>query len=140
MRRLGCFALGILLLQWSPSRPSVAQLAPAPASAPTLLQVESLIVEYERAVAILQHGINENWTREQYLKAFDLPEHPKRAGENLAMRAAIWQTIQWRMPEPEIWDEQPPIGVQAMRLISEFSSQRHLLRQMLIKTQVGSIP
>jgi hypothetical protein len=130
MRRLGWFALGMLLLQSPASEHAVAQSGQANASRPSLHYEQGLIIEYGRAIAVLQRGIKQNWNRDQYLRAFDAPDQLKIVGENLSMRATIQQTIEWRMHEPGIWDEQPPIGVQAAQLIEEFSQQRYLLIQV----------
>jgi hypothetical protein len=137
MRRLGWFALSMSLLLWTPAKPAIAQPIQTPQSAPTFHYdyAQDLIVEFGRAIAVLQRGIDENWTnREQYLQAFDRSATP-RTKHGRMIKADVRQAIEWRMQEREIWDEKPPIGCQAQGLIDDFSAQR----QMLIRTQNASI-
>ena len=127
MRGVVWFALGMLMLLWTSCGRGIAQSPQASPPKHAFQFGQDLITEYGRVIAILQRGIDENWTREQYLKVFDTPDYRQKSGEDRALRAAIRQAIEWRMPEAVIWDEKPPISVQAAQLMDEYSRQRQLL-------------
>jgi hypothetical protein len=79
------------------------------------------IHEYDRAIAVLQHGLKEEWTtREEYLVAFD-----KTFG--LGRETTLRQTIEFGIHDHHVWDEHMPIGVEVHRVISRLQSERNSL-------------
>lgn len=88
MQRIRWVVLGTLLVQGTAiCQDAIPQSVKTSTPKPAFYFGQDLIVEYGRTISILQWGIDENWTREQYLKAFDPPKHP-RAGEDLTTPAA----------------------------------------------------
>jgi hypothetical protein len=101
-----------------PVKPKAANCSPA-----------SLILEYDRAIFVLERGVKENWSiRDQYLAAFDNRRNTGTAGEAMMnakeyVRAAIIANL----PIHQIWDESFPLGVDVHRTIAEFTKRRNQL-------------
>jgi TonB family protein len=91
------------------------------------LSSASLALELDRAIRVLRRGLKENWqTRDQYLLAFEMTPSMDSAGRPVKdakkyVECAIGEHLQTHL----IWDESPPLGVEANRTIIEFTRLRN---------------
>ena len=80
--------------------------------------LDAQIHEYNQAIAVLEHGLKEDWaSRDQYLNAFD-----KTFG--LGKGTTLRQAIELGIHDHHVWDEHMPISVDVHRVISGFQSKR----------------
>ncbi|HEY2860002.1 MAG TPA: energy transducer TonB [Terracidiphilus sp.] len=86
----------------------------------------SLVLELDRAILVLKRGLKENWeTGDQYLAAFHKTPATDSAGQSVRdAKSYIECEIEARFRSRQIWDEGPPLGVEADRTIIEFTKLR----------------
>lgn len=103
------------------------QNSPTAAVAPAHV---SLVLEWDRAIAVLRRGLKEHWaTRDQYLTAFENTPSTDRAGRRVTTAKSYVQCeIREHLPNHEVWseksDEGGPINVMVQRTIDEFIAKR----------------
>jgi len=86
----------------------------------------SLVLELDRAIFVLKQGLKENWeTRDQYLSAFDKTPNTDRTGRPVTdAKKYVECVMSAHLRTHQIWDEGPPIGVEAHRTIVELTKRR----------------
>jgi TonB family protein len=86
----------------------------------------SLVLELDRAINVLKRGLRENWeTREQYLSAFEKTPNTDRTGRPVTdAKKFVECVMSAHFRTHQIWDEGPPLGVEAQRTIGELTKRR----------------
>jgi hypothetical protein len=84
------------------------------------------ILEYDRAIYVLNFGLSHKWTnRTQYLHAVRAFNAQGTSGESLAtIRSAMVSYLNGRLREHQVWDEGVPIEVEVRRVIDQLSKER----------------
>jgi TonB family protein len=90
-----------------------------------------LVLELDRAILVLKQGLKENLaTRDQYLSAFDETPNTDRAGRPVTdTKKYVECVMSAHLRTHQIWDEGPPIGVEAHRTIVELTKWRDAAAQ-----------
>jgi protein TonB len=120
---------GLLASQVGTSQSPVGgfQHSPAAAVAPAHA---SLVLEWDRAIAVLRRGLKEHWaTRDQYLTAFEKTPRTDLAGRSVTdAKRYVECEIGEHLPTHEVWnekwDEGSPINVEVQRTIDELIERR----------------
>jgi hypothetical protein len=90
----------------------------------------SLVLEWDRAIAVLRRGLKEHWaTRDQYLDAFEKTPDTDPAGRRVTVaKRYVECKMAENLPAHEVWDEKwdegPPINVEAQRTLDELIVSR----------------
>ena len=86
----------------------------------------SLVVELDRAIAVLKRGLKDDWgTRDQYLAAFKKTPGTDPIGRPVAdAKRYVECAMSGRLRVHQIWDEGPPIENEVQRMIDEFVEWR----------------
>ena len=119
----------LLAFQAGMSQTSVEgpQHSPSAAVAPAHA---SLVLEWDRAIAVLRRGLKEHWaTRDQYLTAFEKTPRTDLAGRPVTdaksyVKCEIGEHLRTHEIWNEKWDEGFPINVEVQRTIDEFIHRR----------------
>jgi Gram-negative bacterial TonB protein C-terminal len=110
-------------LAWTSGPGIVIQHSPGAAVESTTI---SLGLELDRAILILNRGLEENWgTRDQYLAAFESTPSTDHTGRPVAdAKKYVECAIGAHLRSHQLWDEGPPIEVEVHRTIVEFTKRR----------------
>lgn len=90
----------------------------------------SLVLELDRAIAVLKRGLKEHWpTRDQYLTAFEKTSGKDPAGRTVTKaKTYVECEIGGRLPTHGVWDEKWDAGnslnLEVQRTIDEFEARR----------------
>lgn len=101
-------------------------LPPATWAQSSSAYTQARLREYSRAIHILQQGLNEGWTREQYFKTFDSGGGHGPA-KNFATKE-VRSVLERKLPERAIWDEKPPLSVQVTEAITACYAMKNMIR------------
>ena len=87
---------------------------------------ESLVVELDRAIAVLKRGLKDDWeTRDQYLAAFERTPGTDPTGRPVTdAKRYVECAMNAHLRIHQIWDEGPPIEVEVQRVIDDFREWR----------------
>lgn len=120
--------LTVGLFTFQAATPQESKTAPEyPAAIETNPSPEPLVLELDRAITVLKRGIKENWeTRDQYLIAFEMTPSADSTGRPVKdAKEYVKCAIGARLRIHQMWDEGPPVGVEAAGAISAFIKQRN---------------
>jgi TonB family protein len=114
----------VLVASFLNSQRAVFSDPAAPAADPTST---ALVVELDRAIAVLKRGLKEGWgTRDQYLTAFEKTPNTDTAGRLVADAKEYVECLMGEhLRIHQIWDEGVPIGVEVKRTIVKFTELRN---------------
>lgn len=90
----------------------------------------SLVLERDRAIAVLRRGLKEHWaTRDQYLDAFDQTPNTDPSGRRVTVakrlvECEMGENLPAREAWDEKWDEGHPINVAAQHTIDNLTERR----------------
>ena len=103
----------------------------------------SLVLELDRAILVLKHGLKENWeTRDQYLIAFEKTPSTDSAGRLVteAKKYVECVILGAHLRTHQIWDEGPSLGVEVNRTLIEVTKLRDETEQAKIAKDGSSNP
>ena len=97
-----------------------------------------LVLEYDRAIYLLQRGIAQQWSdAELYLHAFDRMSRTGTEGEPLTgeydvVRRRLAAQLSSFPHTSTVWDEQPPVRVRQMQRVQSALLSLSLAREVLL--------
>lgn len=124
MHRMKWIALVFLLV----AKASLGQTS-SPTLSPALMANSSaLLLEYTRAIHVLEQGLRENWTEDKYLAAYDSAPDFGTAKEHLTIARSMVRAKMLPLSRARgVWDERPPLRVEVQSILEQCKEQRDSL-------------